>query len=137
MSQAQGAAAQKTVSIAESINMLKNGYTRYKKDEKEPGKSIQSFYGLNGVEAKTLFGHSKLRNLKTITPVESSLLIIDDTEVEPTVSTPTPEAPYADLEGPGNSVPEVTGEPLTGTTDGITANEVPAEAGVPQSTLFS
>ena len=134
MSQTQGAAAQKTVSIAESINMLKNGYTRYKKDEKEPGKSIQSFYGLNGAQAKTLFGHSKLRNLKTITPVESSLLIIDDTEVEPTAS--TPQAPQTDLDANTSNGPsmDMSSEPVAG----VTANEVSVGSGVPaESTLFS
>lgn len=70
-------AQEKRVNIQETINLLNNGYVRYTKDEREPGKSVQSFYNLNGVLNKELFTHPKLKNLKT---KHVTMLIIDDTE---------------------------------------------------------
>lgn len=133
MSQTQNPAP-KTVSIAESIKMLKNGYTRYKKDEKEEGKSIQSFYGLTGAQAKVLFGHEKLRNLKTIQPVEATLLIIDDTaDIAPadTAAETVVGTEPTVLDDAQNNNTDASQE-LTETLVGDVAS-----AGLPQSELFS
>lgn len=70
----------KTLSIKDAISKLHDGYTRYTKDEKEPGRSLQTTYGLSGEQCKEFFNHPKLKNLKTREKV--TLMIIDDTDEE-------------------------------------------------------
>jgi hypothetical protein len=65
---------QREIKIPEVIELLKKGYTRYKKDDKGFG-SIQEKYDLSFSEVRELFGYDKLRGVKTKTP--SRLKIID------------------------------------------------------------
>jgi hypothetical protein len=70
------------VKIMEIVDLLKKGYTRYRKDNKGFG-SIQEKYGLSVSQIKELFAHEGLKGLKTRTP---GIEIIDD---RPTTSTTT------------------------------------------------
>jgi hypothetical protein len=65
---------QKQVKLSEVVELLKSGFTRYKKDDKGSG-SIEEKLSLTPAEAKELFKHPKLVGLKT-RPV--TLQIVDD-----------------------------------------------------------
>lgn len=69
---------EREIKIPEVIELLKKGYTRYKKDDKGFG-SIQEKYDLSFSEVRELFSYDKLRGVKTKTP---SRLKIIDTETE-------------------------------------------------------
>jgi hypothetical protein len=71
----------KTVNINEAVNLLKQGYVRWTKQETETGKSLQSHYGLSFSQCQELIKHPKLKGVKTKV---KSLLIVDETD-QPTV----------------------------------------------------
>jgi hypothetical protein len=106
------------IKVQDVLELLKKGYTRYEKDNKGYG-SIQTHYGLTGVQVKELFLHSKLKQRKTILP-KSSLEIIDEEElveveetevIEPQeLPEPTPEKDV--LVETGLITPEVKKEEL-------------------------
>jgi hypothetical protein len=74
--------------VREILALLKQGYTRYAKDDMGYG-SIQAHYGLTGVEVKELFQYEKLKARKTIVP-KPKMVIIDDEEetIEPAPAEP-------------------------------------------------
>lgn len=79
---------EKRVVVQEVIALLNSGYTRWKKDETDEVKSIQSHYDLTFTEATQLFANPKLKNLKRKT---STLVIIDTDEIDEAVPTETTE----------------------------------------------
>lgn len=74
--------ALKQIKVSEVLELLKNGYTRWEADATEPGKSIETKLGLSKGDANTLYGHPKIKRIKTVI---KTLEIIDDTEEEPPV----------------------------------------------------
>ena len=71
----------KQVKLSEVLSLLKSGYTRWETDATEPTKSIETYYGLSGSDARALFAHAKIKRVKTKI---ITLEIIDDVE-EPEV----------------------------------------------------
>lgn len=63
------------ISAKEVLSLLKQGYTRLKRDDLGYG-SIQEKYGITTVQTIQLFTHSKLKGKKTIVPV--IIEVIDD-----------------------------------------------------------
>jgi hypothetical protein len=75
----------KTIKISEVLSLLKQGYVRTKKQDKNnTGKSIQEYYGINQTATMQLFDHPKLKGKKTKTV---SLNIIDDAPDEAVIKT--------------------------------------------------
>ncbi len=70
----------KKVKISEVLALLKQGYTRWKMDEREPGKSIESKYGLTWNECKEVFSHPKIKGIRA---KARTIEIVDDTEDTP------------------------------------------------------
>lgn len=64
------------ISTKEVAKLLKEGYTRYKKDDKGYG-SIQEKYDLSGLEVVELFTTPSIKYMKTVFP-RKGLEIIDD-----------------------------------------------------------
>lgn len=87
---------EKKISIPEVLDLMKKGYTRYKKDDEGFG-SIQEHYGLTAVEMAEVSRHPKLKGIKTKFP--SRIRLIDDEEPkkdkEPQ-DEPTPQRPAED-----------------------------------------
>lgn len=64
------------ISTKEVAKLLKEGYTRYKKDDKGYG-SIQEKYDLSGLEVVELFTTPSIKYMKTVLP-KQGLEIVDD-----------------------------------------------------------
>lgn len=62
------------INIDEAIALLKSGYSRWEEGAYEPGKSIQSYYGLTFSQCKALFNYPKIKGLKVQLP---TLIIVD------------------------------------------------------------
>ena len=59
--------------VQDVLDLLKRGYTRLAKDDKGYG-SIQQYYNLTPGQIVQLFKHSKLRNKKTIPPIQLNIV---------------------------------------------------------------
>lgn len=84
--------AAKEVVVQDVIQLLKNGYTRWTKDEEGHEGSIQTHYDLSFTDAKTLFAHEKIKNLKVIIP---TMVIIDRDDTNATTAPVAALAPTA------------------------------------------
>lgn len=67
MSEQKKAPEKKRIIVEDVVNLLKNGYSRYSKDDVGYG-SIQEKYNLSGPECKQLFAHPDIRNIKVKVP---------------------------------------------------------------------
>lgn len=71
------------IKLSEVVSLLKQGYTRWTKEEnvdgegKADGKSIQTHYDLTFSECKTIFAHPKVKGIKT---KKLTITLVDDTE---------------------------------------------------------
>ena len=65
----------KEIKVSEVLNHLKNGVTRWKKEDVGFG-SLEDIYSLSFTELKELIDHPKIKGVKTKIP---TLRIIDDT----------------------------------------------------------
>lgn len=63
------------IKISEVVSLIKSGYKRWKKEEKEPGKSIQSHYGLTFTEMQEVIKHPKVHGIKT---KKVTISLVDD-----------------------------------------------------------
>lgn len=77
----------KEIKVSEVLNHLKNGVTRWKKEDLGFG-SLEEIYGLTFTEVKELIDHPKIKGVKTKIP---TMRIIDDTEGETTTEETTEE----------------------------------------------
>lgn len=77
----------KEIKVSEVLNHLKNGVTRWKKENLGFG-SLEEIYGLTFTEVKELIDHPKIKGVKTKIP---TMKIIDDTDGEPTTEETTEE----------------------------------------------
>ena len=68
----------KEIKVSEVLNYLKNGVTRWKKEDLGFG-SLEEIYGLTFTEVKELIDHPKIKGVKTKIP---TMRIIDDTDGE-------------------------------------------------------
>ena len=54
-----------TLSIRKAVELLEDGYVRWRKDEVEANKSIQSYFGLNTEQMKNVLKRSELKQKRT------------------------------------------------------------------------
>lgn len=71
------------VKISEIIHDLKNGYVRYKRQDKAKTGSIQEKYDLSDADMSVLVQHAKIKGIKT--SKASTIVIVDDTDTIPQV----------------------------------------------------
>lgn len=65
------------VGITQVLGLLKEGYARYKKQDKGKG-SVQEKLGLSRAQVKKLFLHSALKGQKTKSLSADDITIVDD-----------------------------------------------------------
>lgn len=75
----------KEIKVSEVLNYLKNGVTRWKKEDLGFG-SLEEIYSLTFTEVKELIDHPKIKGVKTKIP---TLKIVDDTTDEVTTEETT------------------------------------------------
>ena len=107
----------KEIKISEVLNYLKNGVTRWDKENVGFG-SLEKIYDLTSTEMKELMDHPKIKGVRTKIP---TFRIIDDTEEtqeEATVETSAPaetrifvQEPVAPIRVP-SSTPKKVAEPF-------------------------
>ena len=112
----------KEIKVSEVLNYLKNGVTRWKKEDLGFG-SLEEIYGLTFTEVKELIDHPKIKGVKTKIP---TMRIIDDTEgeisTEETAEETTPVETKVEVAAPVIKTPA----PITATIETTEEEEIVA-----------